>query len=280
MIERANGTDAADRRRADDRARRADQASARADRAARDEFMRGLAPTSTEAVDDAPVAAKVDAPEAAPKQESPTAAGEADAGSGGDGERSAAEDGAGGPAEAAPEEAEAGIRRPGVRASIGANDRLLRMARRTVVSPVPPPDVTVGSIGASVGEEPNRRRRTEKKSEAAPAALPVVTASAPESAFAPAGPSAPPRVDPHVVAQLIEFVRLREGRNGLAKLRLALAATVLGGARLDVTALGDRRISLRVRGGDRSIGDAELESLVDALEARGLRVEEAKRASP
>jgi len=125
------------------------------------------------------------------------------------------------------------------------------------------------------------RRRDERSDAADPtrdaavAAPPPAGAASPLASVAAALPDASgPRLDPAALQALVEYATIVRDTGGTVELRLGLDRETLGGLRLRLRALGDRRIALQLRGGAAAgaAGASEVARLVELLRAEGLDI--------
>ena len=72
------------------------------------------------------------------------------------------------------------------------------------------------------------------------------------------------------IQQLVQYAAIHQNRSGAFELHLG----VMGGARLCVTALGRKRVAVRVTS-EGTVDQSELSDLIDGLRRRGVEVVEA-----
>lgn len=154
--------------------------------------------------------------------------------------------------------------------------RIVALAQRSVSILAPasrlPRLLTVAPHDADV-ERPRRSSFEDPGPAAVGSAASSSSPGSGENAFASVADAALKGVNTDAIAQMVEFVRLRMSSGRADSLQLSLGPEVLGGARIELTALGRRRVGLRIRpGAGRPLRDEDVGGLVAALESRGLSV--------
>ena len=99
---------------------------------------------------------------------------------------------------------------------------------------------------------------------------------APQQFQAAMGPQAAarPMPPPELVQQLVEYAHVHTTADGVIEFNLGLAREALGGLRIQLSAYGNRRVGLTIKGrkGQKGIGEQEVAGLIDALRERNVEV--------
>ncbi|HYE16868.1 MAG TPA: hypothetical protein VEA69_00365 [Tepidisphaeraceae bacterium] len=129
------------------------------------------------------------------------------------------------------------------------------------------PDDKVGTAGEV---DPSEAGAAAAATGPAPSLAPQAQhAAAPQQA----GPAT--TIPTALLQQVVEFATVAKNADGFMEFRMGLSKDALGGMRVRVTAYGNRRIGLKVQngsGGERSVGEDEVSSLIEALRARNVEV--------
>jgi hypothetical protein len=83
-----------------------------------------------------------------------------------------------------------------------------------------------------------------------------------------------PMPPPELVQQLVEFAHVHTTADGVIEFNLGLVRDALGGLRIQLSAYGNRRVGLTIKGrkGQKGIGEQEVAGLIDALRERNVEV--------
>jgi hypothetical protein len=86
--------------------------------------------------------------------------------------------------------------------------------------------------------------------------------------------AARPMPPPELVQQLVEYAHVHTTTDGVIEFNLGLVRDALGGLRIQLSAYGNRRVGLTIKGrkGQKGIGEQEVAGLIDALRERNVEV--------
>lgn len=124
--------------------------------------------------------------------------------------------------------------------------------------------------GAGAARSVGRSRADDESADGGDVTGTVFAAPAPT---APVDVTPPQTVPVNTLQEVVEFAALHRSSDGSAEFLMGLGAGQLQGMKVSVTALGQRRVSLKVCGG--ACTEEELSMLVSGLRTRGLDVVEA-----